>query len=412
MTLEKAQADALVELLNVDPTVFKDLPAFIAEFRAWRDGQSRAESEQKRLDNRPPWLNGGNGDGLNRTDKREISRHVAQVIGATLLKDYRRYEALTEQYPDWYKEKAAFSEAANGEGLYLAPSVWSDRIYANVEQFGYARRMATVIPMPDRDIKLNAGTGAVLATWPGHNTAVTPTDATNFFTQSSLTAATLAVAAIIQKELDEDAIASLIDFLTMRHGKAIAKAEDLQFFNGTGSPFTGVVGAVTTNVVTLSATKTAFSNISWTDMVDLKLKTNPDIQINGAYVVSSTVFGVLSKEVDDNRRPIYFNEQPHANLNNTGINQTPWNYNGSPLWVVSNDLMPTTAAARVGAVFGDFENYSLFGERRGLTMETYDQSYAGVDLSGKRQVAIEMTERVALAFPDETAFAVLKTAAS
>lgn len=406
MTLDKAQADKLLALLNgLDAAELKDLQTGLAQFQAW-------QKEQRSIQNRPEFLYPGNGAGLSKKDKAEVSRHVAQVISATITRDFRRYEGLTDQYPEWYQEKAAFSEAANGEGLYLAPSIWSDQIYANVDTFGYARKFCNVIPMPARDIKLNAGTGTVLVSWPGHNTAPTPTDATNFFSQSSLTAETLAAAAIIQKELDEDSIASLVDFLAMRHGKEIAKEEDKQLLNGTGSPFTGIVSTVTTNVATLAATKVAFADTTWKNMVDLKLKVNPDIQANGIYVASSTVFGVLSKDVDDNGRPIFQNEMPRPNTNSTGISQAPWIYNGSPLWVVPDALMPTSAANRVAAVFGDFRNYALFGVRRGLTMATYDQAYAGVDLSGKRQIAIEMTERIAIAFPDQTAFATLKTAAS
>lgn len=406
--VSKTELEQLQDLVKSVPDLQRELDGF----RQW-------QQEQKNRESRPAFLYAGANDdvtGSSRSEKAEAMRHFGRVAKAIIRKDNASYNKEIDQYPEWYLQKAAFSEAANGEGLYLAPSVWSDLIFSNVERYGFARKLANVIPMPARDVKFNTGAGAVTVAWPGNNTAPTPHDATSHFTQTSLTASTMAAAAIIQKELDEDGLASLYDYLVMRYGKAIAKEEDLQFFNGTGSPFTGIVGTVTTNIVyqgnAIGSGKTLFDNVSWTDMVNLKNKVNPDIQTDGVYVVSQTVFGFLQKEVDDNHRPIFNHESPRPNQNNTGIDQAPWIYNGSPLWVVGNAVLPTSAASRVSAVFGDFQNEAIFGVRRDVTLETFDQAYGGVDLAGQRQVALQVTERVAIAFPDETAFAVLKTSAS
>lgn len=353
---------------------------------------------------RPGFLYASNAD---RREQKEKAKFMVEYLKATFSKNDARVAKLIDENADWFVSKAAFSEANNGDGLYTVPTFWSDQIFSNVDNFGYARRIGKVFPMSAAVVNLT-GAGAVTVSWPGANTAPTPFDATSFFTQTVLTANTMAAASVIQKELDEDTVIALLDYLSLQYGKAVALEEDKQYFNGTGSPFTGVCGTVTTNITRLATT--AFSAISWTDMVDAKNSTNPDIQQNGVYCVSQTVFGFLQKEVDDNHRPIYFNESPRPNDGNTGINQTNWIYNGSPLWVLPNAVMPSTAANKVAAVFGDFGNYGILGTRRDVTMETFDQAYGGVDLSGKRQIAIQFTERIAVGFPQETAFAVVKTA--
>lgn len=339
--------------------------------------------------------------------QKEKAKFMVDYLKATFSKNSDRVAKLVDENSDWFVSKAAFSEAANGEGLYAVPTFWSDQIFSNVDTAGFARRIGKVFPMSNAVVNLT-GAGTVTVSWPGANTAPTPFDATSFLTQTVLTANTMAAASIIQKELDEDTVIALLDYLALQYGKAIALEEDKQYFNGTGSPFTGVCGTVTSNITRLATT--AFSAISWTDMVDAKNLTTPDVQQNGVYCVSQTVFGFLQKEVDLNERPIYFNESPRPNDGNTGINQTNWIYNGSPMWVLPNAVMPSTAANKVAAVFGDFGNYGILGTRRDSTMETFDQAYGGVDLSGKRQIAIQFTERIAVGFPQETAFAVVKTA--
>lgn len=354
-----------------------------------------------------------------REERIDQAIHILRFIGASLKKDPHLLQKAMDERPEWYHrdariEKAAgdpFSGASDGQGAFTIPSIWSDQIFSNVDRYGFARRMATVFPMGARTVKFHVG-GAVTVGWVNEDTAPTVFDATSYFAQAELTAKTMAAAAIIGKDFQEDTAVAFVDFLTDLYARAIGKEEDKQFFNGTGTPFTGVIGKVTTNIVTLAATKTAFSDATWKNMVDLKLAVNPDIMETGAYVVSKAMFGVLSKDVDDNGRPIYYNEQPHPNKNNTGIDQAPWEYNGSPLWVVGDGVLPTSAANKVAAIFGDFKKYGLLGIRQEMEMETFDQSYAGIDLSGKRSLALVVHERISLGFPDETAFAVLKTAAS
>lgn len=401
----QVSADQLEEL-KATAQSFKTFKADFEAFQAW-------QKEHNANQNRPAALY-GTGSNLTKGDKREVMQHVGQIVRAAIVKDHAAYQKATEKYAEWYTAKDAFSEASNGDGLYLVPSIWSAEIYSNVERYGYARRIAKVIPMPARDIKLNTGTGDIAVSWPGHNTAPNPFDANDHFSQVSLTAETMAAAAIIQKELDADAIASLYDYITMRFSKGVAKGEDTQFFVGSGAPFTGITGTgvITTNAVTLDVGEVSFADVSWTDMKALKLAVNPDIQTDGIYTVSSTVFGYLQTEADTAGRPIFDNERPIENKGNTGIDQAPWTYNGSPLWVLPNDLMPTSGASKIAAVFGDYANYAIFGVRQEMELETFDQAYGGVDLSGKRQIALQITERVALAFPDETAFAKLSTAAS
>jgi HK97 family phage major capsid protein len=343
---------------------------------------------------------------------RERAIHAAKWFLAAATRNERGLELAFGENPQWYHAKAAFSEASNDAGLYTVPTSWSDMIFSNVENYGFARRLGNVYPMPARDVKFTTG-GAVTVSWPGMNTAPTPFDATNFFSQTALSAQTMAAAYVIQKELLDDTIVDLMGYLARQYGRAIAREEDLQFFNGGGTPFTGIIGTSGVRTTSMAAGLTGFDKVSWTHMNNLKLTVNTDIQLEGEYVVPQSVLGYLYNEVDSQNRPIRNVGGPGpAALPNHGIHVAPYTYNNSPLYTLPDALFPASGAGRVCALFGDFRTYGILGVRRDMTVDTYDQSYGGIDLAGKRQLAIQVVERIGIAFPDPSAFGVLKTAAS
>lgn len=349
-----------------------------------------------------------------RDERIEQAMHCMKLVKTMLKADAELVQKVMDEKPEWYHAKAAgdpFSGVSDGQGGYTIPSIWSEQIFSNVDKYGFARRLANVFPMGARSEKFHVG-GAVTGGWVNEDTAPTVFDATSFFTQATLTAKTLAAAVIIGKDFQDDTVVAIVDYITEMFAQFIGKSEDIQFFNGTGSPFTGVANSVTSNVVTMAAGEVAFSDVTWKNMVDLKMSVNPAIMNEGVYVVSKATLQALLKDTDDNGRPIYMNERPTPNRNLTGIDQSPWDYNGSPLWVVGDGVLPTTGADEVAAIFGYFKKFSLFGVRQDMQMETFDQSYKGIDLAGKRMLALAVHERVSMGVVDETAFAVLKTAAS
>lgn len=355
--------------------------------------------------------------------------HVVKFIEAALVtqsKDARlkQFEALTKERPEYYKQ-AAFSEASNGAGQLTVPTFWQDKIWNTVEQFGFAIRMADVQPMGAKTINLTTG-GGVTVSWPGDNTAPTAFDATNFFSQTPLTASTMAAAQIIQKELLQDTAVPILNYLSRQVGIAVAKEQDLQFFNGTGSPFTGFIGTSGVNSVyqggSAGSGKNTFASISWVDLVSLSNAVNTTMQEGGAFVMSQTVYSALRKEASSSR-PIYAFNEPSSIAGEVGISPITgnqirlprqvnlWQPLGFPCYVVGNSILPTTAANTASVLFMNWTN-GIVGVRQELLMETYDQAYGGVDLSGQRQIALASYGRYSFGFPIPAAGAILKTSVS
>jgi HK97 family phage major capsid protein len=356
-------------------------------------------------------------------EKHEQALHIIDFFKAIQKKDDDLVQKVIDRAPQWYRTKAAFSEASNGAGQYTVPSFWSDMIFSNVERFGFARRLATVMPMPGKTVNLTTG-GAVSVSWPGDNTAASAFDATNFFTQTPLVASTMAAAQIVQRELLQDSAVPLLQYLTEQVARAVAKEEDKQFFNGTGSPFTGIIGTSGINSTyqgnASGSGKTAFSNISWTDLVNLAQSHNTDAQENAAFFVSQAVYGALRQETSTSR-PIWSFSNPIGMAGQQGISaitgnpvelpKAVWSPLDWPLYVIGNGVLPTSAANTTSVVFGNAQR-AVLGVRQDLVMETFDQAYNNVDLAGQRQIALVSYERVAVGIPVPSAFGVLKTSIS
>ena len=233
----------------------------------------------------------------------------------------------------------------------------------------------------------------------------------------------MAAAQIIQKELLQDAAVPILQYLTEQVARAVAKEEDKQFFNGTGSPFTGIINTSGINSVyqggSSTSGKTGFANISWVDLVNLAQSLNTDAQENAAFFVSQSVYGALRQEASATR-PIWNFGAPIGMAGQQGISavtgkpielpKSVWSPLDWPLYVIGNGVLPTSAASTVSVVFGNTQR-AVLGVRQDLTMETFDQSY-----NGRSRRSTPTRARLLRAccgrVPVPGAFGVLKTSAS
>jgi HK97 family phage major capsid protein len=354
--------------------------------------------------------------------KRDFAKRMGEYCALVAERNFAGLEKFRTDNGDMFPEevRAYFNETTSGEGAELVPTVWSGEIINVAEQFGYARSIANIYPMSGPSEKLFAG-GSITAGMVGEQAAPTAVDAASFFSTTTLTAKTGAAAFLTTIELLKDAKPAYFAYLTRELGRAIAKLEDTQYFlgDGTGNNHTGLINTSGVEVVYMgnasNSGKTAFSNISWKDLINLMLSVNVDVTGDAIFVAPQSVFGHLIKEVDAvNGRPIWdFNAPLQAGKLQGG--QGPlgsrqfWTPLGVPMLVVPDSLFPSSAANRAAVIYGDHRQFGYFGDLEGIGVETYKESYNGIALSGVRRLAVEITERFAIAFPAATAFGILKT---
>jgi len=342
---------------------------------------------------------------------------IGKYLAAADARGYDTIKAMQTERPAFFAtSKANFNETTTTQGGYLVPTIWENDIFQVVEKYGFARKIAKVMPMLSLVHNMNRG-GSITAAMVAEGSAPTPKDATSFLAQTTLTARKAAGAAITSRELLEDATPGFLSFITNEIGRAIAQLEDEQFFNGDGNApnHTGLIGTSGVNVQYFGGAsnsgKTAFSNVSWKDLTRILAATNSVVINNGIFVVPQTIAMYLAQEVDSvGGRPIWNMQAPIESLNGLGVGASAWMTPlGKPMIVVPDGCFPSSAATKAGVIFGDFSNYGILGDRATLETQTFREYYGGVALGGTNQVAVEVAERFGVAFPAPAGFTLIKT---
>lgn len=345
-------------------------------------------------------------------DDIERRRHIAKWLIAVSRKDFNGLDALRTEVPEFYSSKANFNETTAAQGESAVPSVWVNEIFYAADNYGFARRMFNVVPMTTKTQKMLNGVG-FSAAFVSEGAAATLSDSSNHFAQPTLTAKLCKVALLLSEELEEDAISDLIPYFTREMARAVAKAEDVEAFKG-GSAFDGICTITGANEVNMTGSNDGFENVSWTDLVDLPAAVPTADLDNAVFVMPRSVWAYLRKETQTSTNvPIWNRESPADLAGQQGLqalgSNVRWTPLGYPAVVVPNDIWKTTAADTVAVAFGDFSRYAIFGDRKSLTEKTFNEYYNSTALSGQNRV-MEFSERVAIAWADEGAFATLHTA--
>jgi len=352
--------------------------------------------------------------------RREQARIVADYITAKHKGDHAGAEDIARKANERIVTRANFNTGTASQGGAVVPAFWVEEIMNYADRFGYARALAKIYPMRGNKEYL-ASSGNFTAAVVAEGSGLTVTDSTNFFTQTTLQSQKVVGGAILSVEQLEDATPAFLDYVTNGLGRAIAGKEDEQFFNGNGTApnFTGALNVSGATVTYLGGAnnsgKTAFSAISWTDLVNLRLSLNSTVGANGVFVVPQSVFGYILKEMDQQDRPIWNQLQPMdvpaigltALEGNTYV--TPF---GRPMHVVPDSLFPTSAASKGCALYADFAQFSILGIREDIAVNEYKEYFGATGLGGTHQKGIEVVERIGIAFPAPTAIGVLKTSAT
>lgn len=350
--------------------------------------------------------------------KNEQARIVGQYITAITKGKIGEAEDIANRANEKYLTRANFNTGTNAQGGFAVPQFWVEEIMSFADRFGYARALAKIYPMRGK-VENITSSGAFSAAVVAEGSSLTLTDSANFYTGTALTAKKIVGGCIVSDEQLRDATPAFLDYTIQGLAQAIAEAEDKQFFKGTGNApeFTGCTVLSGTSVIRQGGAnnsgKDAFADISWKDLINLRLGVNSGVGANGVFVVPQTVFGHLLKETDAvNGRPIWDMIRPlevtsiglTALENNTYVTPT-----GRPMHVVPDSLFGTDGANVASAVYADFSQYSILGIREDITVDEYKEYFAATGLGGTQQRGIMVTESIGIAFPAPSAIGVLKT---
>ncbi|MBT8199590.1 MAG: phage major capsid protein [Acidimicrobiia bacterium] len=272
-------------------------------------------------------------------------------------------------------------EGSNPAGGYLVPSPMSNAIIDLRDQFGVARQELNFVPMSSDTLtipKVSSGTTVYAV---GENVEITAADAK--WASVTLNARKWAALSRISSELVDDAIISVIDWLTTDFARSFAEKEDDSLFNGDGtSTYHGIYGVRpkivdgnhTTGAVDLETGDNTFAEITLVGIHDVVGALEPQWHGTAKFYMSQQCWSTAFERLM---------AASGGNTTTTLAAGVGLSFLGYP--VVLSQKMPTST--------GDLENVAMFlfgdlnaavaaGERRGFRTGILRERYAELDQVG------------------------------
>lgn len=289
------------------------------------------------------------------------------------------------------------SEGTTTAGGFLVPEEFRAEIQRLEPLYGVIRANARIIPMAFDTINIPAaGSTRQSANWTNEAAQILQTDPT--FRQLTLTINKLASLPVVTSELLSDANVDVMNYLAMIIAEEFGKQEDIQGFNGTGSPFVGVLNA-TGVPTTPHAGGTSVLSLSYPDIVKATTSIYTNAAAGSKFYFHRTVIGHIRSLITTTGAPI--------------MGATADSVAGYPL--VAAEVLPNTnLAASLGtyAIFGNLNRGLAFGERGSITMDIgREGTVASNNLFEKDMVALRVIERVSMGVLLPSAFVKIVTAA-
>ena len=292
-------------------------------------------------------------------------------------------------------------------GLLIPTELLTEVLRIRETQYGLARRDMRYLPFSgpgDTRTIPTLGT-SVSVYWTGEGEKKKSTQPK--FSIVTQTLKKLAAITPFTEEILEDSAINLTQLVAELFAEAVSKEEDIQFFNGTGTPWTGILHNGSVNIV-LQATGDV-DQLTADDLLDMIDKT-PSGSLDGAkFYMHRTVFSVIRKLKGTDGQ--YIVQMP------TGSQPgTIWGY---PYEL--SDAFPTKASVTLNTpyiLFANLKQAAIFGDKQQLRVKLLEEATITdtddstvINLAEQDMIALRIVERVGYVVALASAATVLKAQA-
>ena len=324
-------------------------------------------------------------------------------LKALLSKDHTKLMAMPHQ-----KAATFNSDLSDARGGYLVPDELRAEVLRIAEtQYGLARREFRYLPFSGagNERKIPTLASSISTFWVNEGAAKSSSNPT--FGLVTQTLKKLATIIPFTEEILEDSAVNLTQLVAELFAEAISKEEDEQFFNGTGSPWTGILNNASVNKVELGAGQ-GFADITADDLLDL-IDATPTGALAGAkFYLNRQALSVIRK-LKSSTAGEYIFQRP-----GNGLPGTIWDY---PYEL--SDAFPdntTTGVNKPLIAFGNLKLAAILGDKQQIRVKLLDQATVTdgdgettLNLAEQDMVALRLEERVGYVLALPTAVSVLLT---
>jgi HK97 family phage major capsid protein len=377
----------LLDTLNTEVTGLKSENATLKSENA--DALAKLNEVRERL---------ARGEGLGgsivqRTPNGRFVPQVSRECGEWAVKVFRAYKN-----PDSSIVRELGATGTGPDGGYLVPVAYRSELLSIITSYGQYRANARVVPMEARTVQFPAFDAGMTVSWPNENSAIGESQPT--FLQTTLNAKTVAALTHASHQLIQAATPAITGIILDAAGRALAKEEDRVGFTGStgaGDPYNGLLYAANVNDVVMSTGKTAFTQVTADNLLDLVDAVETGALANAKFYLHRTVLSVIKKLKDANGNYIW--QAPNGNEPGT-----IWGY---PYVLI--EAMPKVSDTAVSKPFVLFGNmlYTMLGDLEALQADV-SEHFA----FNKLQTFFRFFEQIAVTVSQPKGFSRLKTAAS
>jgi HK97 family phage major capsid protein len=308
-----------------------------------------------------------------------------------------------------YATLKAMSTGSNADGGYTVPKVISNEIIRKAnEDYGVARRLFSLRNFngAGNTVQLFVEGDDAVAFWTNEGAKKSSSGITIDVIELALKK--LAVIIPFTDELLEDSSLNLTELISSSVARAMAKKEDAAFFNGTGTPYTGLFNDADVNIVRSgSTTMTTLTTDLLQDVIDA---TPSEFAENGKFLLNRLFMSVDRKMKDTTGRYLFSDAT-------AGSPATLMGYEA-----IISDVAPAPGAAgndKPILAFGDYKRAAVVTTKGNLAVKLLDQATVydtdnstEINLAQQDMSALRFVERVGFKMIQPEAVTVLKTPAA
>jgi len=341
------------------------------------------------------------------TGKPEVDEHrdvTKTFMKALFANDTATLKALTTS------ESGSSPDDAQA-GLLIPSELRNEILRVAADQFGLARRDMRYLPFsgPGNSRTIPALGTSVSVYWTNEGAKKTGTQPG--FSLVTQTLKKLAAIVPFTDEILEDSQLNLTQLVSELFAEAVAKEEDLQFFNGTGSPWTGILNNTSVNIENTASNDPADITVEELQAV---IDGTPSGALSGAkFYMHRTVLSKLRllRENGDGTGAFIFTPASQGN---------PSQILGYP--VELSEAFPAatvTGTSKPFILFGNLKQAAIFGDKQQLRVKVLTEASitdtdgsTAINLAEQDMTAIRIVERVGYVLALPSAVTVLKTKAT
>ncbi len=358
------------------------------------------------------------------TNDRDKILKTFRFFNAVAQNDHQSLRSIMQTYePEYVRTLSPQIEGTNSAGGYLVPQEFYADVLFLLNEYGFARKYCAQIQMSTNILNVSTLTGKPSVSWVSEDATIPASKGT--FGRLVLTAQKLAAIYPISNELLMDANVDVYNTILRIFVEVFGQQEDTQVFNGTGSPFTGILNTTGTNITYLGASstsgKTHYTDITLDDLINLVQSVGPAQQRGASLFVEQNTLSDLAKRKDANNR--YLWDIAHSDVpllsNVNGLNATGLTFRGFPVVSLPNGVMINGYDANPHAsmpfvAFGNLQNAGCWmGIRGGMELRiSYDATADSVNAFTNDLQLLRLSERIAFGVGQPGYLGILSTSAS